>query len=171
MSWLKPIMDLLNRVVLIFGVTIVASMMVLTCVDVFLRYAFNNPFYGTVEVTQYLLALLVFAGLALITRDRSHIVVSLFEPFMLRHLPRLYALLFSICNLVGIAVIAWLLIKSGIELLRLDQRSLVLELPQGWLLIILGVLSAIGVAFGLEVFRSKPEELDTYHQSQRDSDL
>ncbi|MFV0244705.1 MAG: TRAP transporter small permease [Qingshengfaniella sp.] len=146
----------LQRITLIIGVIVTMLMMALTVIDVILRTTLHKSFYGTIEVTQFMLAIIIFAGLALITRDRSHIVVSLFEPLMLRHVPRFYELLFSAFNLLGPVAITYLMIKSGLELLRLGQRSLVLDLPQGWLLLAMGGLGAVAVLFGVEVFRTRP---------------
>lgn len=164
-------LNFLHSVTLVIGVVAAGLMMMLTVVDVILRYLINKSFYGTIEVTQFMLAVVIFAGLALVTRDRSHIVVSLFEPTMLRYMPRLYELLFSGFNLLGAIVVTYLMIQSGLELLRLDQRSLVLELPQGWLLLIMGGLGAVAVVFGIEVFRTRPVLPGQTDHTLHDSDL
>jgi TRAP-type C4-dicarboxylate transport system permease small subunit len=171
MTGASRFLNLLQRVTLVIGVIVTALMMLLTVVDVTLRYAINKSFYGTIEVTQFMLAIVIFAGLALVTRDRSHIVVSLFEPFMLRHAPRLYEVLFSSFNLVGAVAITYLMSKAGLELLRLDQRTLVLDLPQGWLLLALGGLCAIAVVFGIEVFRTRPDLAMVPDRIQHASDI
>lgn len=171
MHVVSRLLNFLQQATLVVGVVACASMMLLTVVDVSLRYAFHKSFFGTIEVIQFLLAITIFAGLALVTRDRSHIVVSLFEPFMLRHVPRLYELLFSSFNLLGSVAVTYLMLKSGFELLRLDQRTLVLNLPQGWLLVVLGVFGAAAVLFGIEVFRTKPPAGSSGHHSPTDADI
>ena len=55
-------------------------LMLLTCVDVVGRYFFNKPVTGGFELTEMLLAALIFAGLPLVTLRGDHITVDLFDP-------------------------------------------------------------------------------------------
>ncbi|EFK09286.1 TRAP transporter, DctQ-like membrane protein [delta proteobacterium NaphS2] len=49
----------------------------LTTVDIILRYLFNRPIRGTYEVTEFMLCVLVFFGLAYTASNRGHVNVSL----------------------------------------------------------------------------------------------
>src|SRR5258707_10984481 len=55
-------------------------LMLLTCVDVVGRYFLNKPLTGGFELTEVLLASLIFAGLPLVTLRGDHITVDLFDP-------------------------------------------------------------------------------------------
>ena len=55
------------------------AMMTLGFVDVVLRYLFNAPIHGAFPIMGFLLGLVVFTSLPLITRDGRHITVDLFE--------------------------------------------------------------------------------------------
>lgn len=55
------------------------AMMILTFVDVVGRYAFRAPIFGSSEMISYLLAVTVFAGLAVVTGERNHVTIALFE--------------------------------------------------------------------------------------------
>ncbi len=57
----------------------VFMMMTLTFIDVVGRYVFNRPLSGAYEVCGFLLGLVVFAGTSVVTKDRAHICVSLFN--------------------------------------------------------------------------------------------
>lgn len=57
----------------------VFAMMALTFTDVVGRYVFNRPLSGAYEVCGFLLGLVVFAGTSVVTKDRAHICVSLFN--------------------------------------------------------------------------------------------
>ena len=61
-----------------------AFMMVLTVVDVTGRFVFNRPIPGSFEVMEFCLAIVVFSALPLVTWDRRHITVSLFDSFFRR---------------------------------------------------------------------------------------
>lgn len=53
------------------------AMMALTVVDVAGRYLFARPVPGAFELTQILLALLIFTGLPLVSARNGHVTISL----------------------------------------------------------------------------------------------
>ena len=55
------------------------AMMMLTTADVAGRALLNKPIPGSFEIATFLLAILIFASLPLITWDQKHITVNLFE--------------------------------------------------------------------------------------------
>ena len=59
---------------------LILCLMLLTCVDVVGRYFLNKPVTGGFELTEVLLAALIFAGLPLVTLRGDHITVDLFDP-------------------------------------------------------------------------------------------
>jgi TRAP-type C4-dicarboxylate transport system permease small subunit len=64
---------------LIAGVVLFA-LMALTFVDVVGRYFLSQPVYGGFEITEMLLAALIFAALPLVTLRDEHITVDLLDP-------------------------------------------------------------------------------------------
>ena len=56
---------------------ILFSLILVTCFDVVGRYFFSSPLSGAFEITEILLAALVFAALPLTTERREHIEVDL----------------------------------------------------------------------------------------------
>src|SRR6266849_6455550 len=70
---LVPLLGYVAAVVMLF-------LMLLTCVDVVGRYFLNKPLTGGFELTEVLLASLIFAGLPLVTLRGDHITVDLFDP-------------------------------------------------------------------------------------------
>ncbi|WP_051631315.1 TRAP transporter small permease [Afifella pfennigii] len=55
------------------------AMMVFTFFDVVGRYFFNTPMPGGSELTQLMLAALIFAALPIVTRHNEHITIDLFD--------------------------------------------------------------------------------------------
>ena len=55
---------------------ILLVMMLLTFLDVVLRYLFNRPMAGAFEVTELLLLVLIFAGLPLVTYADEHALMD-----------------------------------------------------------------------------------------------
>jgi TRAP-type C4-dicarboxylate transport system permease small subunit len=57
------------------------AMMMVTCVDVFMRYAFNNPVRGSYDFVESMLVVVVFHGIAAGFLSRTNIVIDLFDMF------------------------------------------------------------------------------------------
>jgi len=72
-SWVHPISKLMSRIASV----ILFLMMFLTIVDVFLRKVFNRSLLGTVEVTEFMLVILIFFSLAQTEIFNSHVKVDL----------------------------------------------------------------------------------------------
>ncbi len=57
------------------------SLMAMTFADVVLRSVANNPIESATELTRFLMAIIVFSSLPIVTWKGSHIVVDLLDPF------------------------------------------------------------------------------------------
>jgi TRAP-type C4-dicarboxylate transport system permease small subunit len=119
-------------------------MSVWTAADVFMRYIFAQPLFGTGEITQFLLAFSIFAGLVVISRDREHIRVSLFEGVLLRVAPGLYRGLYSIVNFVGALAVFAILVWKANATRESGDLSMVLEWPLT--IVTYGVAALAGLA-------------------------
>lgn len=64
------------------GALLLFSMMLLTFVDVIARYFFSRSITGGFEITEIMLATLIFCGLPLITLRDGHITVDLIEGWL-----------------------------------------------------------------------------------------
>lgn len=106
-----------------------ALMAVMTVADVFLRYVFLSPLPGTSEHTQLLMAVIVFAGLIVVTREGTHIVVSLFEAQLNRLAPKLYDRIYLFANVIGLATIIYAMILIIRDMYEFEEETLVMEYP------------------------------------------
>ena len=80
--------------------TMMFAMMALTFVDVVARYVFNSPLGATFEIIEFMMGVLIFSSLPLITLDRAHITVSLLDGLfrrspLIRWTQQLFVLVFS----------------------------------------------------------------------------
>ncbi len=99
---------------------IMFSLMAITFVDVVGRYAFNHPLGAAFEIIELLLGLLIFSALPLVSRNQSHITVSLFEGMFrgrIKWFQQLFVLLFSAC---AAAFITWRL-WAEMQTMRANQ--------------------------------------------------
>lgn len=91
-------------------------MMLHVTADVIARTVFNSPIVGTVEiVSAYHMAALAFLPLALITKERGHIIVELFTSWMPRRKRSFLDACVGIVTFVYVAVFTWKAIEIAIE--------------------------------------------------------
>ena len=93
----------LSRIINSVGIGILAVMMLLTTMDVTLRYVFNRPITGAYELTALMLAVLVAFGLAYTQVHKEHIRIDF---IVSRFSPRARAFVDSITTLVGIGILS-----------------------------------------------------------------
>lgn len=100
-----------------------------TCVDVVGRYLFNRPFGGAYELTQILLAALVFAALPLTSADGGHVEVDLALHLLPRPVQSLLGRLAAGVSAVVLVYFAWRLALIGLDQLHDGARSASLAIP------------------------------------------
>lgn len=149
------------------------AMMVLTFVDVVGRYGFNRSIFGTAELIEYLMVVVVFAGVAFVSSSNRHIRVELFEPVLKRYVPNLQRWAILAFSLMVYACLTWELGKNAIASLGSGKTTAVLDLPQWFLPAFAAGFSAAGVIlFVLAVILTggHPEELDEDFDERRHDD-
>jgi len=81
MGWFETVkrgIHKVNRFIAGVGAWFLLPLMILTAADVVSRDVFNHPIPGTVELSQYLLAVFILVGLAYTQQVKAHVAVSLF---------------------------------------------------------------------------------------------
>ena len=108
-------------------------MIALTFADVLGRKLFSKPVYGAHDLTEHLMALIVFAGLPLLTAQRGHLCVDLFDRF-LGH-PRLMWWHHTIAVAMAgpLFVVAWQYGLAAIDAVKIREISQELSIPRGWI--------------------------------------
>jgi len=117
-------------------------MLAITFADVIGRYFLNAPITGAHEVIAFLLGLTIFTALPLVTRDRGHITVDIFERFYKGPVRYIIHLVVLLGTLGVISFIAWLMYDQAETMREADFITEYLDLPQAP---IVYVLSGLGV--------------------------
>jgi len=68
--------EALEKLMIYLSAVIVAVMMLLTATDVFLRYGLNRPIQDSFELSQFMMAGLVFLGIPYIQSIKGHVSVE-----------------------------------------------------------------------------------------------
>jgi TRAP-type C4-dicarboxylate transport system permease small subunit len=118
------------------------ALMLLTCADVVGRYFLNRPVWGGFELTEMLLAALIFAGLPLVTLRDDHVTVDLFDPIVPERLFRLQHVVACAIGALCTGYLAWRLWLRAEQLDRAGETTAVLQIKLAWLGYAMSVLMA-----------------------------
>lgn len=118
-------------------------LMLLTCVDVVGRYFFNRPVQGGFEMTELLLAALIFTGLPLVTLRSEHVMVDLLDPVTPDWLFRIQHVLATLMGVACTAYLAWRLGLRAEELASRGETTSQLGFPIAWLAWAMSALMAL----------------------------
>ncbi|MBM4332634.1 MAG: TRAP transporter small permease [Deltaproteobacteria bacterium] len=107
----------------ILGSVGIVVMMLLVCGDVIGRYVLRKPIVGAFELTEFLMAGIIFIGFAYSQAQKAHLKIGLLLP----RLPQNAQFFFQIFNLVVtflfFALIAWRGIVGSWEAYALDDKT------------------------------------------------
>jgi TRAP-type C4-dicarboxylate transport system permease small subunit len=135
-------------------------LMLLTCIDVVGRYFFNKPVTGGFELTEVLLAALIFAGLPLVTLRGDHITVDLFDPVTPDWLFRIQHAIASLIGTACAGYLAWCLWLRAVALDRAGETTSQLQFKIAWLAYAMALLMALtAAALVVTLFRVPPRHI------------
>lgn len=128
------------------------AMVGLTFADVIGRRLFEAPIYGANDMTEHLMALVVFAELPLVTASGAHLTIDLFDGLISRPAMAWWRACIALLVAVVLAGIAWLFLMHGLNAGRISEVSQALRVPRGPLYFfmslstLLAALSALAIA-------------------------
>lgn len=118
-------------------------MMVLTAADVISRYVLNAPISGAFEVVQYLMGILVFAGLPVTTASDNHLSVSLIPKDLSGLKGRIHRSFVCCVSAVGLLLIASRMAEQARILYTSKEVSGYLELPLAPIAAVMAVFATL----------------------------
>jgi TRAP-type C4-dicarboxylate transport system permease small subunit len=96
------------RLLALGGGIVLMLLMGYTVLDVVLRYGFNKPFSGSLEVTEFAMSLIVFLGMAYCGMTGGHVAVDILERPLKDPRLRFVPVLLGLAGTAVFAAIAWL---------------------------------------------------------------
>lgn len=121
---------------------VLGALVLLTLVDVIGRYAFNTPVSGGFELTELMVAALVFIGLPMTTERREHVEVELLSDQFGERGQTFLRRLGAVISALMLAVLAVLLAREASAKFDTGAVTNSLGVPLGWL----GVIGALSCA-------------------------
>jgi TRAP-type C4-dicarboxylate transport system permease small subunit len=154
--WLLGLFDRAVAPVLgAFAAAVLFAMMTLTCVDVFGRYFLGSPIYGGFEITEMLLAALVFAGLPLVTLRNEHVTVDVLDPITPDWIFRIQHVVACTIGLLSTGYVAWRLWIRAVNVSAAGETTAQLQFKLGYLIYGMSILMAL-TAVALLVLALRP---------------
>jgi TRAP-type C4-dicarboxylate transport system permease small subunit len=123
---MKAFEGLLRIMALLAGV-ILLLLMAFTTLDVVMRYFFNSPFRGSLEATEFSMAVIVFLGIAYCGLAGGHICVDLLEKWLDKPSMRFVPVLVNLVGAVLFGLIAVTVVNETVDAWK--QVSNMLRMP------------------------------------------
>jgi TRAP-type C4-dicarboxylate transport system permease small subunit len=142
-----PLLGIIAAIVL-FG------LMLITCLDVVGRYFFGRPVYGAFEITEMLLATLIFAALPLVTIRNEHVTVDVLDPITPEWMFRLQHVIGCAFGFVSTGYLAWRLWIRALSMDAAGETTAQLKFKLAYLTYAMSILMALtAVALLVLIFR------------------
>lgn len=142
---MKPLRTVLRY--LIAG--ILFAILVVTLIDVGGRYLLNAPLLGADDLIRFGMAILVFAALPEVCRNRDHVSVDLLTGVLAPTLRNGLERLFGGVAALLLLYLAWRLVEVGLNAYDYGDRSPLLRLPFAPLAFLLAAFAAASAAIEL----------------------
>lgn len=141
----RTVLGRLELALSLFVALMLFALMVLRCVDVVGRYAFNAPVPGASELTGLGLCLLIFGALPVVTAHREHVTVGLLEMLAGRHSRAVERTVLLASSLLALALIAWRLWEKAGTLAGYGDYTSYLNIPVAPFAYFMCAMSALAV--------------------------
>jgi TRAP-type C4-dicarboxylate transport system permease small subunit len=154
-NFLTKIVTPISRWGVTVSATVVAAMMFLTGADVLLRYVFNRPIMGSLELTEFMMSMTVGFGLAYCALKKGHIRVDLVLMYVPRKAQRIMDVIAYVTSFCFYCLIVWQVFLNGRSLMGSKLTSSVLFIPVYPFVYLLVIGAAIlALVFLKDIFES-----------------
>lgn len=147
----------IERSVGLLLVASLTSMVALTFIDVIGRRLFNTPVFGAHDITEHLMALIIFSGLPLLTAQRGHLSIDLFDRWLLR--PAWRAWHKGVDGLIAavLGLVAWEYAHAVREAQAINEVSSALTIPRAWIYAYMAATSGLAAFLALWAASPRPD--------------
>jgi len=139
----------LQRALGVTSAVVLFLMMMITAVDVAGRYLFNKPIAGGFELTEILLAALIYCGLPLVSARREHIVIDTFDPLFSRQLKRGLDMVAEVVCAAALAGVGLLIFIRANRVAEYGDTTSVLKLPLAPVVYVMAVMITVAALIHL----------------------
>ena len=136
------------------SIGIVIAMVAITVIDVFLRFFFNKPIKGAIEIVVYMILTLSLFGLVWCTMQKKHIKVDILSSYIPKRVQTIFETIFYVFGLALYSFICWSnFMQIGVSLGK-GKTSIVLNIPAAPFFLIIsvttGLVALISIIFAIK---------------------
>lgn len=126
-------------------------LMLVTVVDVFLRFLFNSPLRGSYELVESLLVVVITFGMSATFLKRQNISIDIVDTFVSPTVVRALIRLSDALTIICLIFVTWTMITPALQAYNYGDRKLDLQLPLYvlWIVAFVGMAGAIACALGV----------------------
>lgn len=128
---------------------LIAGIALLTCIDVFGRYALGRPLQGAFEISELAMGALIFTSLPLVTMRGQHVTIDLLDALVPARARRVQAVAVDLISAACTAVLAWRLWARAGEMAVSGETTAILQLPVYPLVYYMALLTALAALLGV----------------------
>jgi TRAP-type C4-dicarboxylate transport system permease small subunit len=146
---LLRVADRVQRAQLWVAAAALVVLMMVTVLDVFLRYLFNHPIRGSYDMVEAMLLVFVFNGMAAAFFARRNIVIDLFDVLFGARAAAVLIRAADVLSLVSLGVMIWAMAQPAMQAYQYGDIKLELRLPIYvlWVIAIVGLIGTMFCAF------------------------
>ncbi len=104
------------------------GMMMLTFVDVIMRYLFNASLRGAFEITELLMVMLIYAGLPMVSRHDLHVTTDLIDHFLSVRVRRAFGIVTNFACAAVLFGASWIIWLKAARAARLGDTTAALHI-------------------------------------------
>jgi TRAP-type transport system small permease protein len=138
-----------------------AAMVLLTFADVIGRRLFNTPVYGAHDITEHLLAIIIFSGLPLLTAHRAHLSIDLLDGWLLRPQWRVWHYGVNVLIAGVLVLTAYEFGAAVLEANAMKEVSQALGIPRSWMYAYMSFTSLLASAVALRAGLPAPSHMES----------
>jgi TRAP-type C4-dicarboxylate transport system permease small subunit len=136
-------------------------LMMVTVLDVLMRYAFTRPIRASLDTVEVMLLIFVFNGMAAAFFGRRHIVIDLLDGVFGPHITSVLIRIADILSVLCLGLLAWAMLLPATQAYQYGDVKMELPIPI-YLLWIVALASLAGTIFcALVTMVAKPPIAET----------
>jgi TRAP-type transport system small permease protein len=140
---------------------LLSCLMLLTAVDVGMRYIFSSPIRGSFEIAEILVALLMFSGLPLVSLNNQHVSIDLLDRFFSPTVSRILNFCAGLACMAIFAGMGLLLLRKISRMTLTGDVTIALNIPLiPFVYAMFGFLALAAFVHALKCFAALSEKAD-----------
>jgi TRAP-type C4-dicarboxylate transport system permease small subunit len=138
--------DRVQQAQLWVAVAVLLVLMMVTVLDVFLRYVFNHPIRGSYDLVESALLVFVFNSMAAAFFARRNVVIDIIDAFVGRRVTAVLIRIADVLSVLCLGLLIWAMLVPAEQAYQYGDMKLELRLPI-YILWIVALMSSAGTIF------------------------